>query len=62
MKAAGLEAIDTVIDSTAILIQNFHSSDQQMIDLIISRLRGIIGMSDDFNNNFHFFFSSSNWK
>ncbi|POS81625.1 hypothetical protein EPUL_005878, partial [Erysiphe pulchra] len=42
MKAAGLEAIDTVIDSTAILIQNFHPSDQQLIDLIISRLRGII--------------------
>ncbi|RKF57891.1 ATP phosphoribosyltransferase [Erysiphe neolycopersici] len=42
MKAAGLQAIDTVMESTAILIQNFHSSDQQIIDLIISRLQGII--------------------
>ncbi|KAI6245675.1 ATP phosphoribosyltransferase [Erysiphe necator] len=42
MKAAGLKAIDTVVNSTAILIQNFHSSDKEMIDLIVSRLRGIV--------------------
>ncbi|RKF82146.1 ATP phosphoribosyltransferase [Golovinomyces cichoracearum] len=42
MKAAGLKAIDTVVDSTAVLIQNHHPSDPRMVELITSRLRGII--------------------
>ncbi|TQS34712.1 hypothetical protein Golomagni_04894 [Golovinomyces magnicellulatus] len=42
MKAAGLKAIDTVVDSTAVLIQNHHPSDPHMVELITSRLHGII--------------------
>ncbi|MCJ1319405.1 ATP phosphoribosyltransferase (ATP-PRTase) (ATP-PRT) [Xylographa vitiligo] len=42
MKAAGLKDIDTVITSTAILIKNKNSKKQEMIDLIASRIRGVI--------------------
>lgn len=42
MKAAGLKAIDTVVESTAVLIQNHHPSDPHMVELITSRLHGII--------------------
>ena len=45
MKAAGLKDIDTVITSTAILIQNKNSKKQEMIDLIASRIRGVISTS-----------------
>ena len=45
MKAAGLKDIDTVITSTAILIKNKNSKKQEMIDLIASRIRGVISRS-----------------
>ena len=45
MKAAGLKDIDTVITSTAILIKNKNSKKQEMIDLIASRIRGVISTS-----------------
>ncbi|KXS95986.1 hypothetical protein AC578_8082 [Pseudocercospora eumusae] len=42
MRAAGLKAIATVIDSTAVLIQSKHPSDPKLISLIESRIRGVI--------------------
>lgn len=42
MKAAGLKAIDTVIDSTATLIKSKHSSNQKLVDMIASRISGVI--------------------
>ncbi len=42
MKAAGLKAIDTVVESTAVLIKSKHPSNQKLIDLIASRIKGVI--------------------
>ncbi|ORY65805.1 uncharacterized protein BCR38DRAFT_456510 [Pseudomassariella vexata] len=42
MKAAGLKAIDTVVESTAILIKSRSPSNPAMVDLIASRIRGVI--------------------
>ena len=42
MKAAGLKAIDTVVDSTAVLIKSKHPSNQKLVDLIASRISGVI--------------------
>ncbi|KAF2242697.1 HisG-domain-containing protein [Trematosphaeria pertusa] len=42
MRAAGLKAISTVIDSSAILIKSKHPSDPKLVDLITARLRGVI--------------------
>lgn len=42
MRAAGLKAIDTVVESTAVLIKSQKPSNQDMIDLIASRIRGVI--------------------
>ncbi|KAI6711797.1 ATP phosphoribosyltransferase [Diplocarpon mali] len=42
MKAAGLKAIDTVVSSTAILIRSKNPSNPQLVDLIASRIRGVI--------------------
>lgn len=42
MKAAGLKAIDTVVSSTAILIKSKNPSNPQLVDLIASRIRGVI--------------------
>ncbi|KAF4509729.1 hypothetical protein G6O67_003871 [Ophiocordyceps sinensis] len=42
MRAAGLKAIDTVVESTAVLIQSRSPSNPDMIDLITSRIRGVI--------------------
>ncbi|RDA93381.1 hypothetical protein CP533_1982 [Ophiocordyceps camponoti-saundersi (nom. inval.)] len=42
MRAAGLKAIDTVIDSMAVLIKSRAPSDPAMIELITSRIRGVI--------------------
>ena len=42
MKAAGLKDIDTVIASTAVLIKSKHPSNQKLVDLIASRIRGVI--------------------
>jgi ATP phosphoribosyltransferase len=41
MKAAGLKAIDTVLESTAILIKS-KNSQNKLVDLILSRIRGVI--------------------
>ena len=42
MLAAGLKAIDTVVESTAVLIKSKHPSDPKLVDLIASRIRGVI--------------------
>lgn len=41
MKAAGLKAIDTVVDSTAVLVKS-RSSRHELSDLIASRISGVI--------------------
>lgn len=41
MKAAGLKAIDTVVESTAVLVKS-RSSKNDLLDLINSRIRGVI--------------------
>ncbi|RAL62534.1 hypothetical protein DID88_005099 [Monilinia fructigena] len=42
MKAAGLKAIDTVVSSTAILVKSKTPSNPALVDLIASRIRGVI--------------------
>ena len=42
MRAAGLKAISTVVESTAVLIKSKHPSDHKLVDLIASRIRGVI--------------------
>lgn len=42
MRAAGLIAIDTVIDSTAVLIQSKKVSNPDLVSLIAARIRGVI--------------------
>ncbi|KAH8657538.1 ATP phosphoribosyltransferase [Tricladium varicosporioides] len=42
MKAAGLKPIDTVISSVAVLIKSKNATNQQLVDLIASRIRGVI--------------------
>lgn len=42
MKAAGLVAIDTVVESQAVLIKSRSPSNNEMVDLIASRIRGVI--------------------
>ncbi|KAI9899528.1 hypothetical protein N3K66_005989 [Trichothecium roseum] len=42
MRAAGLKAIDTVVDSTAVLIRSRSPSNPEMVELIASRIRGVI--------------------
>lgn len=42
MRAAGLTAIDTVVESTAVLIKSKTPSDQKMVDLIAARILGVI--------------------
>lgn len=44
MKAAGLKAIDTVVQSTAVLIKSKNTKNE-LVDLIASRIRGVIGAS-----------------
>lgn len=41
MKAAGLKAIDTVVESTAVLVKS-KNSNQPLVDLITARIRGVI--------------------
>ena len=43
MKAAGLKAIDTVVNSTAVLIKSKHPSNPTLVDLITARIKGVIG-------------------
>lgn len=42
MKAAGLKAIDTVVESSAILIRSRKPSNPDVVELIASRIRGVI--------------------
>ncbi|KAL5345620.1 ATP phosphoribosyltransferase (ATP-PRTase) (ATP-PRT) [Pseudogymnoascus australis] len=42
MKAAGLEAIDTVISTKAILVKSKNPSNAALVDLITSRIQGVI--------------------
>ncbi|KAL8997795.1 MAG: hypothetical protein Q9169_003044 [Polycauliona sp. 2 TL-2023] len=42
MKAAGLEAIDTVVESKAVLIRSKHPSNPELVDKIARRIRGVI--------------------
>jgi len=42
MRAAGLTAISTVVESTAVLIKNKHPSNPELIQRIAGRLRGVI--------------------
>lgn len=42
MKAAGLEAIDTVVSTEAILIKSRKPSNPALVDLIASRIKGVI--------------------
>ncbi|KAF3355505.1 ATP phosphoribosyltransferase like protein [Verticillium longisporum] len=42
MRAAGLKAIDTVVDSQAVLIKSRKPSNQATIDLITARIQGVI--------------------
>lgn len=42
MRAAGLKAIDTVVESTAVLIKSQSPTNAKMVDLIASRIRGVI--------------------
>ncbi|KAI2640391.1 ATP phosphoribosyltransferase [Hypomontagnella submonticulosa] len=42
MKAAGLKPIDTVIETTAILIKSRKPSNPALLDLIAARIRGVI--------------------
>lgn len=43
MRAAGLKAIDTVVSSTAVLIRSKHPRNQKVVDMISSRIEGVIG-------------------
>jgi len=47
MKAAGLKAIATVVESTAVLIKSKNPSDPKLIELITSRIRGVISRCND---------------
>ncbi|KAF1953901.1 ATP phosphoribosyltransferase [Byssothecium circinans] len=42
MRAAGLTAISTVVESSAILIKSKHPSDSKLVDLITARIKGVI--------------------
>jgi len=42
MKAAGLKAIDTVVETSAILIKSKAPSNPEIVELIASRIRGVI--------------------
>ncbi|KAL6250542.1 ATP phosphoribosyltransferase (ATP-PRTase) (ATP-PRT) [Rhinocladiella similis] len=42
MRAAGLKAIDTVVESTAVLIKSKSVSNENLVNLIAARIRGVI--------------------
>jgi ATP phosphoribosyltransferase len=42
MRAAGLKAIDTVVDTQAVLIKSKNPTNPDLIDLITSRIKGVI--------------------
>jgi ATP phosphoribosyltransferase len=45
MKAAGLKAIDTVVSSTAVLVKSKNPTNPSLVDLIASRIEGVISKS-----------------
>jgi ATP phosphoribosyltransferase len=47
MKAAGLKAIDTVVESTAVLVKS-RATKNSLVDLITSRISGVISTSFPF--------------
>jgi ATP phosphoribosyltransferase len=47
MKAAGLKAIDTVVESTAVLVKS-RNTNNELVDLIASRIHGVISTSSFF--------------
>jgi ATP phosphoribosyltransferase len=42
MKAAGLKPIDTVVETSAILIKSRQPSNPELVELIAQRIRGVI--------------------
>ena len=50
MRAAGLRAIDTVVESTAVLIKSKSSTNEKLTNLIVSRIKGVIGTISIFCN------------
>ena len=42
MRAAGLKAIDTVVESTAVLIKSRKTSNEKLVNLIAARIQGVI--------------------
>ena len=42
MRACGLRAIETIAESTAFLIKSKHPSNPALVDLLASRIRGVI--------------------
>lgn len=42
MRAAGLKAVDTVVESSAILIQSHSPSNPELVSLVTARLKGVI--------------------
>lgn len=42
MRAAGLKAIATVVESTAVLISSKHPSDPKLVKVIANRIQGVI--------------------
>ena len=42
MKAAGLKAIDDVVDTQAVLIKSRSPTNPELVELIASRIRGVI--------------------
>ncbi len=50
MKVAGLKAISTVVESSAVLIQSKHPTNAQLVRTVSSRIKGWLGMiSDKYN-------------
>jgi ATP phosphoribosyltransferase len=45
MKAAGLKAIDTVVSSSAVLVKSKTPSNPELLELIASRIQGVISKS-----------------
>ena len=46
MRAARLKSIDTVMQSSAVLIKSSTSTNSKLINLIVSRIKGVISMLD----------------
>src|SRR5947209_15378649 len=42
MNAAGLEPISTILDTQAVLIKNDHPTNPSLVNLITSRIKGVI--------------------